>query len=60
MKRRLIKLIRNVRGATAIEYGLIVALIVIVVMVGISALGSSNGSIWGSTADKVGNALPAT
>jgi pilus assembly protein Flp/PilA len=60
MKRRLIKLIRNARGATAIEYGLIVALIVIVVMVGISALGSSNGSIWGNTADKVSTALPAT
>ena len=58
MKRRLIKLIRNVRGATAIEYGLIVALIVIVVMVGISALGGTNGGIWGNTADKVSNAMP--
>jgi len=58
MKRRLIKLIRNVRGATAIEYGLIVALIVIVVMAGISALGGTNGGIWGSTSNKVSNVMP--
>jgi pilus assembly protein Flp/PilA len=59
MKRRLIKLIRNIRGATAVEYGLIVALIVIVVMGAISALGGTNGSIWGNTADKVSNVLPS-
>jgi len=58
MRRRLIKLIRNANGATAIEYGLIVALIVIVVIAGISTLGGSNGGIWGNTADKVSNVMP--
>jgi pilus assembly protein Flp/PilA len=55
---RLIKLVRNKRGATAIEYGLIVALIVIVVVVGISALGGSASGIWGNMTTKVSNAMP--
>jgi len=58
MKRRLIKLIGNMRGATAVEYGLIVALIVIVAVVGIQALGGSSASIWGNIANKASNAMP--
>jgi pilus assembly protein Flp/PilA len=57
MKRRFIKLFSDHRGATAIEYGLIVALIVIAVIGGISALGGANGSAWGNMSTKVGNAL---
>jgi len=60
MKRRLIKLMADVRGATAIEYGLIVSLIVIAIVVGISALGSSNGGAWGNLSNKVDNALPSS
>jgi pilus assembly protein Flp/PilA len=57
MNSRLIKLVRNKRGATAIEYGLIVALIVIVVVVGISALGGSTVGIWGNMTTKASNAM---
>ena len=60
MKRRLIKLMADARGATAIEYGLIVSLIVIAIVVGISALGSSNGGAWGNLSNKVDNALPSS
>ena len=60
MQRRLIKLMADTRGATAIEYGLIVALIVIAIVVAISSLGGSNGSLWGNMTDKVGNALPVS
>lgn len=60
MKRRLIKLMANNRGATAIEYGLIVSLIVIAIVAGISALGTSNGGAWGNMTNKVGNALPSS
>jgi pilus assembly protein Flp/PilA len=60
MKRCLIKLMDNVRGATAIEYGLIVSLIVIAIVAGISALGSSNGGAWGNLSNKVDNALPTS
>ncbi|MEO5612938.1 MAG: Flp family type IVb pilin [Sphingomicrobium sp.] len=34
------------RGATAIEYGLIVALIAVAAMGGISALGGGAGGMW--------------
>ena len=60
MKRRLIKLAGNVRGATAIEYGLIVALIVIAIVAAISTLGGSTGTMWSNMTDKVGNALPTS
>ena len=60
MKGRLIKLIPNMRGATAVEYGLIVALIVIVVLSGVSAVGSANRGLWGNVTDKVGNAMPTS
>jgi pilus assembly protein Flp/PilA len=34
------------RGATAIEYGLIAALIVVAMMGGLSALGGGAGGMW--------------
>ncbi len=60
MTSRLIKFVRNRRGATAIEYGLIVALIVIAIVVAISTLGGSNGDIWGNMTNKVSNAMPVS
>ena len=53
MIRRLGKLARDRRGATAIEYGLIVCLIVVAIIVAIAAVGGSTGSIWGNMAGKV-------
>jgi pilus assembly protein Flp/PilA len=50
------KLARDARGATAIEYGLIVALLVIVIISGVSALGGATGSLWSNMANKVINA----
>ena len=41
----------NQRGATAIEYGLIAALIVIAMMGGLQSLGGGVGGMWG----KLGN-----
>ena len=41
----------NSRGATAIEYGLIAALIVIMMMGGLRTLGGGTNGMWG----KVGN-----
>jgi len=40
------KLCADRRGATAIEYGLIAALIVIAMMGGLSALGGGAGGMW--------------
>ncbi len=40
------RLSRDNRGATAIEYGLIAALIVVAMMGGLSALGGGAGGMW--------------
>ena len=55
---------RNVRalrhdegGATAIEYGLIAALIVVVAIGGISALGGGAGGMWTKIDTKVAAAM---
>ncbi len=43
----------NQRGATAIEYGLICALIIIAMMGGLEALGGGANGMWGKLATKV-------
>ena len=40
-------------GATAIEYGLIAALIAVAAIGGMSALGGGSGNMWGNIKDKV-------
>ena len=44
--RNLRRLRSDKRGATAIEYGLIAALIVVAMMGGLSALGGGAGGMW--------------
>lgn len=44
------------RGATAIEYGLIAALIVIAMLTGLRQLGGGAGGMWGVMASQVVNA----
>jgi pilus assembly protein Flp/PilA len=43
------------RGATAIEYGLIVGLIVIAMMTGLRALGGGTKGMWGKVLNVVAN-----
>jgi pilus assembly protein Flp/PilA len=45
------------RGATAIEYGLIAALIVIAMMGGLTALGGGAGGMWGKLSNTVSNSM---
>ena len=49
------KLCADKRGATAIEYGLICALIAIAMMGGLSALGGGANGMWGKVEAKVTN-----
>jgi pilus assembly protein Flp/PilA len=42
------------RGATAVEYGLLVALIAVVIIVAVAALGGSLQNIFQNVADAVG------
>jgi pilus assembly protein Flp/PilA len=54
---RLRRLARDKRGATAIEYGLIAALVAIGMLAGLRALGSGNSGSWSSTANTASNAM---
>ena len=45
--------LRDERGATAVEYGLMVALIAIVIIVAVTLLGKNLSSIFNSTASAV-------
>lgn len=56
IRRTLRTLLFDRSGATAIEYGLIAALIIIAMMGGLSALGGGSGGMWsdlGNTVDSL-------
>jgi len=45
------------RGATAIEYGLIAALIVVAMMGGLRTLGGGANGMWGKLSNTIGNTM---
>lgn len=47
------KLYRSEQGATAVEYGLILALIAIAAIVAISGLANTTGNMWNTVAEEV-------
>lgn len=51
------RLLGNERGATALEYGLIAALIVIAIMGSLSLLGGGANGMWGKISTKVDAAM---
>ena len=54
--RKLLRMLgANQRGATAIEYGLIAALIVIAMMSGLQSLGGGVGGMWTKLSDAANN-----
>ena len=55
MSKFLARFVKNESGATAIEYGLIAALISIAIIVGVRSIGSK----LSKTFDTIQNALPA-
>ena len=55
--RTLRRLRSDKRGATAIEYGLIVSLICIAVIGGMQALGGGSGGMWGKLEGEITNAM---
>ena len=55
---RLMRRIRSdKRGATAIEYGLIAALIAVAAMGGMQALGGGSNGMWGKLDNRIANAM---
>lgn len=51
--RTLLRALRTTRGATAIEYGLILAFVVIAMIAGLTALADSTTGMWGNVDSKV-------
>ncbi|HEY6661722.1 MAG TPA: Flp family type IVb pilin [Sphingomicrobium sp.] len=56
IRKALHRLRSDKRGATAIEYGLIAALIVIAMMAGLSSMGGGVGGMW----TKISTAVQST
>ena len=46
-------LLRDTRGATAIEYGLIVALIVIAIIVSVQGVANETNGLWATVSNHV-------
>ena len=57
IRRTLRGLLAEKRGAVAIEYGLIAALIVLAMMAGVASLGGGTGGMWTDLRDAVANAM---
>jgi pilus assembly protein Flp/PilA len=57
MKSFLQSLARNSRGTSAVEYGLICAMIVLVMLVAVQGMGAQNGGTWGSISSKTAAAM---
>lgn len=55
--RHLTRLGRDEQGATAIEYGLIAALIVIAMMAGLIAMGGQTTNMFDDLAEKIDSAI---
>jgi pilus assembly protein Flp/PilA len=49
------RFLQDEAGASAVEYGLLVALIAVVIIGAVTALGSNLSSTFSSVADKVGS-----
>ncbi|MCY1204554.1 Flp/Fap pilin component [compost metagenome] len=60
MKRLIARFIKDERGATAIEYGLIAGLVALAVAVGAGALGTNLNAGFGNLATRVLAWLPAS
>ena len=51
--RHLSEISKDERAATAVEYGLILAMIFLAMAVGVAALGSGTSGLWANVADQV-------
>jgi pilus assembly protein Flp/PilA len=51
------RFLRDKRGTTSIEYGLIAMLVAVGMLIGLKALGAGNSSSWGDTSGKITKAM---
>lgn len=57
LRKRAARLRRDESGATAVEYGLILALMTIALIGAIGATGSSTGEKWNGVSQDIGDAM---
>lgn len=55
MIRTLRRLLASNKGATAVEYGLIIAMIVLAMMAALTNVASKTNGMWGNVANEVTN-----
>jgi pilus assembly protein Flp/PilA len=53
--RPLHEIFRDRRGATMVEYGLILAMIFLAMMVGVAAVGTTTAGMWNNVSEAVRN-----
>jgi len=58
LRRRFAAFLRDDSGATAIEYGLLAALVGVAIIVAVSELGVTVGDLYGGVKDKVNAKIP--
>jgi pilus assembly protein Flp/PilA len=51
--RKFFNLFKDDKGATAVEYGLILAMVFIAMMVGVMSVGSANSGMWNYVSQQV-------
>ena len=51
------KLVRDIKAASAVEYGLICALIVLAMIAGVNAVAGTTTTMWNGVADNVSEAV---
>ena len=54
------KLRREEKGATAVEYGIMVSLIAVAIIVAVTALGGQLATVFSGVVTKLGGTVPAT
>lgn len=59
MKTALLFFLRDTRGATTIEYGLILAMVFLAIVGAVSGLGGKNGGQWATMSSKATTAMGA-
>ena len=53
MRKAVGNFVRNSKGATAVEYGLILSLLVLAIVAGVTTLGASTSDRWNGVANDV-------
>jgi len=60
MLSQLLRFSRDEGGPTAVEYAVMLALILVVVITAISALGNTSSGLWATDANKISTAIGAS